>query len=125
MVRVRLLQGNCRLYGLEYSASYGWVDVDNRTYMKVRNSPAWEVEGETTEETVEEVVDDSVEEEVVEETAAEEAEDNTDDASDAPSLDSMNKTELKAYLDEAGMEYDSSLTKAKLLALASTLDEEQ
>ena len=37
----------------------------------------------------------------------------------------MNKSELKAYLDEAGVEYDSSLTKSKLLALANSLDEEE
>ena len=103
----------------------GWYEVDENMYLKVRNAPDWVVEGETAEETVEEVVNDSVEEEVVEEATAEEAEDNTDDASDAPSLDSMNKSELKAYLDEAGVEYDSSLTKAKLLALANSLEEEE
>tara|TARA_Y100000593_G_scaffold74210_1_gene136474 strand:- start:5055 stop:5432 length:378 start_codon:yes stop_codon:yes gene_type:complete len=125
MVKVRLLWGYCVIYGVEYYPHMGWVDVDNKTYLKVRQSDRWEVEGETAEETVEEVVDDSVEEEVVEETVAEEAEDNTDDASDAPSLDSLNKAELKAYLDEAGVEYDSSLTKAKLLELAISLDEEE
>jgi hypothetical protein len=125
MVRVRVLYGMSRIFGKEYFPAMGWIDVDDDTYLKVRNSDQWEVEGETAEETVEEVVDDSVEEEVVEEATAEEAEDETDDASDAPSLDSLNKAELKAYLDEAGVEYDSSLTKAKLLELANSLDEEE
>ena len=124
MVRVRVLWGVQRIFGVEYYPHMGWVDVDENTYYKVRNSSQWEVEGETAEETVEEVVEDVVEE-VVEETIAEEAEDETDDASDAPSLDSLNKAELKAYLDEAGVEYDSSLTKAKLLTLANSTEEEE
>ena len=115
--RVKYLGGFCRLYGQEFRASMGWYEVDENMYLKVRNAPDWVVEGEEAAETVEETVD-----EVVEET--DEAEDNSDDASSTP-LDSMNKSELKAYLDEAGVEYESSLTKAKLLALANSLDEEQ
>tara|TARA_R100000315_G_scaffold62510_1_gene44672 strand:+ start:11765 stop:12121 length:357 start_codon:yes stop_codon:yes gene_type:complete len=115
--RVKYLGGFCRLYGQEFRTSMGWYEVDENMYLKVRNAPDWEVEGETTAETVEETVDEVVEEVV-------EAEDN-DDASSTPSLDSMNKSELKAYLDEAGVEYDSSLTKSKLLALANSLDEEE
>jgi hypothetical protein len=80
-------------------------------YLRVRNAPDWEVEGETTVEAVEEPV--------------EEAEDDSNDASTTTSLNAMTKRELKAYLDELGVEYERSATKASLLESALSLDEEQ
>ena len=77
--RVKYLGGFCRLYGREYYTDLGWYEVNETTYMSVRNAPDWEVEGleESAEETVEEVVEELVEE-VVEETT-EEAEEEVEE----------------------------------------------
>ena len=112
MVRVRYTLGFCRLYGIEFPPNV-WKDVNAVVANKVRNATGWETEGEepVVEETVEEV------EEVVEE-AVEETSDDTD-------LSTLTKKELQGLCDEAGLTYKSLDTKATLISLLDSGDEEE
>lgn len=51
------------------------------------------------------------------------AEDDESEGAEKP-LDKMTTTELKAYLDEAGVEYAANANKAALLTLAKTAEED-
>jgi len=109
MVRVRYMEGFCRLYGIEFHPLI-WTEVNNTVRVKVQNSSAWEVEG--AEPVVEEVVEEAIEETV------EEVVDVSID------LSSLSKSELKALCDDQGLEYKSMSTKAILIELLQTDDEE-
>ena len=126
--RVRYLGGFCTLYGREYYTSLGWYEVNETTYMSVRNAPDWEVEGEelsTEEETVEEEVEELVEE-VVEETAEEAEEELEEEAeeSDEVDLTTLSKKELQALCDERELKYKSLDNKAALILLLGSDEEE-
>ena len=119
--RVKYLGGFCRLYGREYYTDLGWYEVNETTYMSVRNAPDWEVEGleeSAEEETVEEEVEELVEE-VVEETTEEAEEETEEEAeeSDEVDLTTLSKKELQALCDERELKYKSLDNKAALISL--------
>lgn len=107
MVRVRYTAGFCRVYGIEFHPMR-WTEVSDTIVKRVENSADWDVEGA---EPVEEVV------EVVEE-AVEETSDDTD-------LSALTKKELQGLCDEAGLTYKSLDTKAALISLLDSGDEEE
>jgi len=108
MVRVRYLNGFCRVYGKEFYPNM-WTEVPDDWLPRLSNDAGWEIEGETTEETVEETL-------VVEE------EESSDEAQEEPSL-SMTKKELQGLCDEKGLEYSKLDTKSTLLGLLSGEEE--
>ncbi len=104
MVRVRYLNGFCRVYGKEFYPNL-WTEVPDDWLPRLSNDSDWEIE---TEETVEETL-------VVEE-------ETSDEAQEEPSL-SMTKKELQALCDEKGLEYSKLDTKSTLLGLLSGEEE--
>ena len=112
MVRVRYVNGFCRIYGKEFYPNM-WTEVPDDWLPRLSNDNGWEIEGETTEETTE----------TVEETVVVEEEESSDEAQQEPSL-SMTKSELQALCDERGLEYSNLDTKSTLLGLLSSEEEE-
>ncbi len=119
MVRVRYLNGFCRVYGKEFYPNL-WTEVPDDWLPRLSNDSDWEIETEETVEETTELVEESLEE-TVEETLVVE-EETSDEAQEEPSL-SMTKKELQALCDEKGLEYSKLDTKSTLLGLLSGEEE--